>query len=66
VSEALSELVNDAWAPASRAFLEEGTFSHRSDLFTVRLWPEEIENGEVERRGEVRHVMSGQSRYFRE
>jgi len=40
--------------------------SHRSQLFTVRLWPEELGDGEVEWRGKVQHVTSGQWRYFRE
>ena len=40
--------------------------SHRSQLFTVRLWLEELGNGEVEWRGRVQHVTSGQWRYFRE
>jgi hypothetical protein len=32
----------------------------------VRLWPEELGNGQVEWRGSVQHVTSGQQRYFRE
>jgi len=40
---------------------------HRpSQLFTLRLWPEELGNGQVEWRGSVQHVPSGQQRYFRE
>jgi len=37
-----------------------------SQLFTVRLWLEELGNGAVEWRGNVQHVSSGQRRYFRE
>jgi hypothetical protein len=40
--------------------------SHPSQLFTVRLWPEELGDGQVEWRGQVRHVTSGQSRCFRQ
>ncbi|MDA8066461.1 MAG: hypothetical protein M0031_13340 [Thermaerobacter sp.] len=38
----------------------------QSQLFTVRLWRERL-NGEVEElRGQVRHVASGEERYFRD
>lgn len=39
---------------------------HPSHLFTVRLWPEEVDAGQVEWRGEIRHVISGDARYFRD
>ncbi len=39
---------------------------HRSHLFTVRLWPEDLGNGQTEWRGQVQHVLSGEVRYFRE
>ncbi len=38
----------------------------RSHLFTVRLWLEELGNGESEWRGKVQHVTSGEVRYFRD
>jgi len=38
----------------------------RSELFTVRLWREDQGEGRVEWRGKVRHVLSGQTRYFRD
>jgi len=38
-------------------------FSH---LFTVRLWREELGNGQTELRGKVQHVSSGEARYFRD
>ncbi len=38
-------------------------FSH---LFTVRLWQEELGNGQTELRGKVQHVSSGEARYFRD
>ncbi|MCI0396024.1 MAG: hypothetical protein L0332_25245 [Chloroflexi bacterium] len=37
---------------------------HRSQLFTVRLWLEELGEGQVEWRGQVQHVLSGEVRYF--
>jgi hypothetical protein len=37
-----------------------------SHLFTVRLWLEELVDGQVEWRGNVQHVMSGELRYFRD
>ena len=38
----------------------------RSYLFMVRVWPEDLGDGKTEWRGQVRHVMSGEVRYFRE
>jgi hypothetical protein len=38
----------------------------RSHLFTVRLWPEDLGEGRSEWRGRVEHVLSGQTRYFRD
>ena len=37
-----------------------------SYLFHVRLWLETMSDEEAELRGEVRHVLSGEVRYFRE
>ena len=39
---------------------------HRSYLFTLRLWPEALGDGQAEWRGQVRHVTSGETRYFRD
>jgi hypothetical protein len=36
-----------------------------SHLFTLRLWVEELGDGETEWRGEVRYVPSGAIYYFR-
>jgi hypothetical protein len=38
----------------------------RSHLFTVRLWLEELGEGQTEWRGEVHEVVSGERRYFRD
>ena len=38
----------------------------RSQLFTVRLWREDLGDGRSEWRGQVQHVMSGHVRYFRD
>ncbi len=40
--------------------------AHRSHLFTVRLWVEELGDGQTEWRGQVQHVLSGEKRYFRD
>lgn len=40
--------------------------THRSHLFTVRLWPEVLGDGQIEWRGQVRHLPGGETRYFRE
>ena len=37
-----------------------------SYLFSVRLWREGRDDSNAELRGEVRHVLSGETRYFRE
>ncbi len=37
-----------------------------SHLFTVRLWREELGDGQTELRGKVQHVSSGEVRYFRD
>ena len=38
---------------------------HDSHLFTVRLWAEDLGDGEIEWRGKLQHVTSGEARYFR-
>ncbi len=38
---------------------------YRSELFTVRLWREQL-GDRWEWRGKVQHVMSGETRYFRD
>ncbi len=37
-----------------------------SHLFTLRLWLADLGDGEVEYRGQARHVRSGETRYFRD
>ena len=37
-----------------------------SYLYTVRLWPEELGNGQLEWRGCVKYVASGEEHYFRD
>jgi len=38
----------------------------RTHLFTVRVWREDLGEGQTEWRGEVQEVVSGEMRYFRE
>jgi hypothetical protein len=38
----------------------------RSQLFTVRLWREDLGDGRSEWRGQVQHVLSYETRYFRD
>ena len=38
----------------------------RTQLFMVRLWLEDLGNGKTEWRGQVKHVISGEVRYFRD
>jgi hypothetical protein len=35
-------------------------------LFTIRLWQEELDADHVEWRGEVKNIVSGEVRYFRD
>ena len=37
-----------------------------SQLFTLRLWPEDLGDGRTDWRGKVQHVNSGEARYFRD
>jgi hypothetical protein len=51
--------------------VEVGTVAGRkrhegTELFTVRLWREAVNGDRQETRGEVRHVVSGEARYFRD
>jgi len=41
------------------------TWQIHSSLFTIRLWEEERSEGASELRMQVRHVLSGETRYFR-
>ncbi len=38
----------------------------RSQLFTVRVWQEDMGEGRSEWCSQVRHVLSGETRYFRD
>ena len=38
----------------------------RTHLFTLRMWPEALGDGQIEWRGKVQHVLSGQAHYFRD
>jgi len=38
----------------------------RSQLFMLRLWPEDLGSGQTDWRGKVQHVNSGEARYFRD
>lgn len=46
--------------------LDSEQWRQHSHLFTVRLWHEELGNGQMEWRGKVQDVTSGEARYFRE
>jgi hypothetical protein len=39
---------------------------HLWHLFTVRLWMEDLGEGRAEWRGQLQHVLSGETHYFRE
>ena len=44
--------VNDPWT--------------RSQLFTVRLWYEPVDAGQSEVRMQAKHILTGETRYFRD
>jgi len=46
--------------------MEKPHRGHHSHLFTVRLWREEVGNGQSEWRGKVQQVSTGEAHYFRE
>lgn len=37
-----------------------------SQLFTLRMWPEDLGDGQIAWRGSVQHANSGEARYFRD
>ena len=46
--------------------MEKPHRGHHSHLFTVRLWLEEVGNGQSEWRGKVQQVSTGEAHYFRD
>ena len=42
-----------------------GTLRYHSELFTVRVWREQLDE-QWEWRGKIQHVTSGEARYFRD
>jgi hypothetical protein len=50
--------------PSTAANLPE--FAHRSHLFTVRVWLEDLGDGRSEWRGKVQHTLDGEACYFRD
>lgn len=57
---------SDGCNPPERVAPEPEPGPRPSQLFTLRLWPEELGDGSVEWRGQVQHVTSGRQRTFRE
>jgi hypothetical protein len=45
--------------------IETTSVGDHSHLFTVRVWIEELSDGQMEWRGQVRYVLTGEIRYFR-
>ena len=45
--------------------MEKHDDERRSELFTVRLWREELGDNQAEWRGKVQHVQKGEAFYFR-
>jgi hypothetical protein len=66
VNDAFSEPVAAASSPSGRPGEGEGAPDSGSQLFVLRLWPEDLDEGQVEWRGQVQHALSGRSGYFRD
>ncbi|MCP4422270.1 MAG: hypothetical protein GY805_37150 [Chloroflexi bacterium] len=37
-----------------------------SQMFTLRVWVEDVGNGRVEYRGTIKHLLSGETHHFRD
>jgi hypothetical protein len=46
--------------------MEKERQHHRSYLFTVRVWLEDLGDGKKEWRGKVQYISNGETCYFRE
>jgi hypothetical protein len=56
---------SSAWEGKGKR-VDENTQSFRAHLFTVRVWRDDMGDGQWEWRGKVQHVDSGEAFYFRE
>jgi len=45
--------------------MTQGQTHQHTHLFTLRMWIENLGDGRLEWRGQVKHVLSGETRYFR-
>ena len=66
MNDAHSAPVAAAPSSSGRPGEGEGAPGHGSQLFMLRLWPEDLDEGQVEWRGQIQHVLSGRSGYFRD
>jgi hypothetical protein len=66
IRQSASARSNRVRAPPEEPNVETGQPQKQSQLFTVRLWAEDLGNGRTEWRGQVQHVLSGEVHYFRE
>ena len=46
--------------------MEENESRERSHLFMVRVWSEDLGQGQTEWRGKIQHIGNGEVRYFRD
>ncbi|MCP4421270.1 MAG: hypothetical protein GY805_32055 [Chloroflexi bacterium] len=42
---------------------QEGT---RSQMFTLRVWVEDVGDGRIEYRGTIKHILTGETHHFRD
>ncbi len=38
----------------------------RSQMFTLRVWVEDVGNGRIEYRGTIKHILTGETHHFRD
>ena len=51
--------------PELSSALDDHELAH-SQLFTLRMWREDLGQGQFEWRGKVQHIASGEAHYFRD
>lgn len=66
VSAASDRHSPDARRAVKQPLTDEKRALRSSHLFTVRVWQEGLGGGRAEWRGQVRHVASGETSYFRD
>jgi hypothetical protein len=51
---------------SQRRIVNQEPVKRRSQLFTLRVWVEDVGNGRSEIRGTLKHVLTGETNHFRD